>query len=172
MKQLPNLSPTTPTLLLSECCLIYLPPDATVSILSTLTQHFVPTPAPLSIILYEPIRPHDSFGRVMVQNLAQRGIYLQTLHRYSTLTAQKQRLKDAGFVGGQGSADVDFIFEQWVADAERDRVGRCEMLDEIEEWRLLARHYCVVWGWRGGEEVGGDVFGRAWEEFRGQDDEL
>ena len=54
---------------------------------------------------------------------------------------------------------------------EKERVGRCEMLDELEEWVLLARHYAVVWGWRNGEGEGVDVFGRAWSGLTKQDDD-
>jgi len=44
------------------------------------------------------------------------------------------------------------------------------MLDEVEEWRMLARHYCVCWGWRDGddEETGkGDVW-ELWKDLRSQ----
>jgi [phosphatase 2A protein]-leucine-carboxy methyltransferase len=36
---------------------------------------------------------------------------------------------------------------------ELQRIARLEFLDEMEEWQLLARHYCIVWGWTvAGEE--------------------
>ena len=90
----------------------------------------------------------------MVSNLARRGIFLQTLQRYSSLRKQKGRLERLGFKTGQGAADIDYVFEHWLAQQERERVARLEMLDEVEEWRLLARHYCVAWAWgEGGEEV-------------------
>ncbi|KAF2147409.1 uncharacterized protein K452DRAFT_323516 [Aplosporella prunicola CBS 121167] len=163
---LPHLSPTTPTLLLSECCLIYLPPGDADGILHTLTTKLIPAPTPLSLILYEPIRPHDSFGKVMISNLATRGIVLQTLKKYSSLFRQRERLKRSGFASGQGASDVNYIWEQWVSDAEKERVGRLEMLDEMEEWVLLAQHYCVAWGWRDGER---DVFAKAWRNVKMQD---
>jgi len=168
---LPNLSPTTPTLLLSECCLIYLSPASADGVLKSLTTHIIPPSTPLSIIIYEPIRPFDSFGQVMISNLAQRGIVLQTLRKFASLSAQKLRLKFAGFVSGQEAADVDFIFNKWLDDEEKHRVGRCEMLDELEEWVLLARHYAVAWGWRDGGKEGGDVFSRAWAEIPLQADD-
>jgi [phosphatase 2A protein]-leucine-carboxy methyltransferase len=155
--KLSNISPTTPTLLLSECCLIYLPPAQADAILQTLTTHIIPPSTPLGLILYEPIHPHDSFGQVMVSNLAQRGIVLQTLHKYHSLPSQRTRLKEASFVDGQRGADVEWLFQKWLDAEEKERVGRCEMLDEMEEWILLGRHYAVCWGWRG------EVFGRAWE---------
>lgn len=164
LPKLPNLSSTTPTLLLSECCLIYLPPAQADAILQTLTNHIIPPTTPLSLILYEPIHPHDSFGQVMVSNLAQRGIVLQTLHKYHSLAAQRTRLTDATFVDGQKGADVEWLFQKWLEQEEKDRVGKCEMLDEMEEWVLLGRHYAVCWGWRG------HVFGRAWAEIEGQED--
>ena len=166
--ELANLDPTLPTLLLSECCLIYLPPSDADSILKHFTSHLFPPDTPLGMIIYEPINPSDAFGRVMVQNLARRGIVLQTLKRYATLARQRERLRVMGFESGQGTADVHFIWEEWVSDQEKERVGRLEMLDEVEEWRLLAGHYCVAWGWREGEREGRGVF-RSWrEEIVGQ----
>ncbi|KAK3081624.1 hypothetical protein LTS18_004688 [Coniosporium uncinatum] len=171
---LPNLNSSLPTLILSECCLIYLTPTHADAILNTLTRTLVPAPTPVSIIIYEPIHPHDAFGRVMVSNLAARGIVLQTLNRYSSRTRQKARLRAAAFSSRQMAADVDFIWERWVSNAEKDRVAGLEMLDEIEEWRLLAQHYCVTWGWRDGDSVGSNVFNKAWEDVLGQerDDEV
>lgn len=102
----------------------------------------------------------------MVSNLASRGIHLQTLHTYSTLAKQRERLKDVGFGNGQEAADVDFLWENWVTPGEKDRVSRCEMLDEIEEWKLLAGHYCIVWGYRDDAEK--QVFGKAWKDLPAQ----
>ncbi|WEW54910.1 carboxy methyl transferase for protein phosphatase 2A [Emydomyces testavorans] len=173
---------TLPTLIISECCLIYLSPTDASNVLSYFTTLFSsqqspctpsPTdlaPTPLALILYEPIRPHDPFGKTMISNLATRGIHLQTLSQYATLSLEKDRLRDAGFVTGQGAADVDFLWEKWVSGEEKERVAGLEMLDEIEEWRLLARHYCVAWGWRETDGEGGgaeQVFG-AWRGLEEQ----
>lgn len=124
------------------------------------------------MILYEPINPHDAFGKVMVSNLAARGIELQTLKKYGSLTAQKGRLKSYGFGGeaegggGIGVADVNFLWEE-VNEEEKARVASLEMVDEVEEWRLLAGHYCVVWGWRNGVS-GAEIEGLGtWEEWIG-----
>jgi [phosphatase 2A protein]-leucine-carboxy methyltransferase len=163
---LPNLSSTTPTLLLSECCLIYLQPSEVEGILEALTQTLIPAPTPLSLVIYEPIRPNDPFGKVMVSNLATRGIRLQTLKRYSSLFRQRERLRLAGFEQGQRAADVNYLWEQWIAESEKERLAQLEMLDETEEWTLLAQHYCVAWGWRGEhteQSQRGDIFERAWE---------
>jgi [phosphatase 2A protein]-leucine-carboxy methyltransferase len=106
----------------------------------------------LGIILYEPIGVDDSFGQVMVANLAARGITMPSLRSYKTLLDQKSRLGEHGFTyesGGQEAETVEKIWEQWIPAPEKERVDSLEGLDEVEEWQMLARHYAVVWGWRG-----------------------
>ncbi|KAK5138033.1 hypothetical protein LTR08_005830 [Meristemomyces frigidus] len=158
---IPFLDPDMPTLILSECCLCYLPPDTAASVLQYFTMNLK---AALGLVLYEPIRPLDPFGKTMVTNLASRGIHLQTLKRYGSLEAQRQRLRLAGFSDGQGARDVSQMYQadSWVTQAERERVEKLEWLDEVEEWKLLASHYCVAWGWRG------EGFGEAWRGLQGE----
>lgn len=182
---LPGVERDVPTLLISECCLVYLSPTEAVQVVSFFTEHLfggntAKTEAgadaqktsegttPLGIILYEPIRPDDPFGRTMVSNLAARGIQLQTLNKYASLEAQRTRLREQGFGSGQAAADIDFIWEKWVDEEEKERVARVELLDEVEEWQLLARHYCIAWGWRDGNDR--LVFG-GWESVGDQKDE-
>lgn len=157
---IPSFDAELPTLLLSECCLCYLPPDAAGSVIQYFTMN---VKASLALILYEPIRPSDSFGRTMVRNLASRGVHMQTLGRFSTPGAERQRLRLAGLKDGQGARDVAQIYldDAWVTAEERERIDKLEWLDEIEEWNLLAGHYCVAWGWRGG------VFSEAWRDIDG-----
>lgn len=166
---LPGVDTSLPTLVISECCLIYLSPTEAAQVVNFFTKHVfgqthVPSEgseepqsslsvAPLGLILYEPIRPNDPFGQTMVSNLAARGIQLQTLNKYASLEAQRARLREQGFETGQAAGDIDFIWEHWVNEEEKERVASLEMLDEMEEWRLLARHYCISWGWRNGNNA-------------------
>lgn len=119
----------------------------------------------------------------MVANLAARGIALQTLRQYGSLAAQRERMQKYGFgaggrgahatttqggeevaaaaaaeaaTGGIGVADVNHLWEKGVPPEEKARVAGLEMVDELEEWELLAAHYCVVWAWRDGEAAAGD----------------
>jgi [phosphatase 2A protein]-leucine-carboxy methyltransferase len=156
---LPGLASDLPTLILSECCLCYMPPDQATAAISYFTSRITNS---VGFVAYEPIRPFDAFGKTMVSNLASRGIHMQTLKRYSSLDAQRQRLRLAGF-DKQGARDVHQIWDSqdWVPEAERERIERLEWLDEVEEWKLLASHYCVAWGWKGEclEAAWGDVEG-------------
>ena len=158
---LPGIDTSLPTLLISECCLIYLPPNEADGVLKYFEDLF-DTSVPLAVVVYEPIRPSDSFGRTMVSNLIARGIHLQTLEKYADLEQQKERLRRYGFGGREGgaeAADIDFIWKHWVGEAEKERVEGLEWMDEVEEFVLLARHYCVAWGWRGFED------GSAWRSL-------
>jgi [phosphatase 2A protein]-leucine-carboxy methyltransferase len=160
---LPGVETGLSTLLISECCLVYLSPAEAEGVVGFFTNRlFGPGDAigydgaqdgrtdlaPLGLILYEPIRPNDPFGQTMVSNLAARGIQLQTLHRYASLEAQRSRFREQGFGKGQAAGDIEFIWKHWVSEEEKERVAGLEMLDEMEEWELLARHYCIAWGWR------------------------
>ncbi|CAG7979747.1 unnamed protein product [Penicillium salamii] len=160
---LPGVETGLPTLLISECCLVYLSPAEAEKVVSFFTEGLFGPGAvsgpdgdaigqtgvvPLGLILYEPIRPNDAFGEVMVSNLAARGIQLQTLHKYASLEAQRTRFREQGFGEGQAAGDIEFIWKNWVSEEEKGRVAGLEMLDEMEEWELLARHYCIAWGWR------------------------
>ncbi|GAM86554.1 hypothetical protein ANO11243_045680 [Dothideomycetidae sp. 11243] len=208
---LPNIDPKAPTLLLSECCLTYLPLPSANSILSHFLSTLLDQSTPAALLQYEPIKPLDSFGKTMTANLASRNIAMPSLHALPTLEAHRARLWSLG-LAHTGARTVAHIYsasapsahsnteddddasietlngrhsagaedEVWLSPAERARVERLEWLDEVEEWSLLAGHYCVVWGWRRGTVLDdNDVFGRAWGSVAGswreeerKDDEL
>ncbi|KAH6688063.1 leucine carboxyl methyltransferase [Plectosphaerella plurivora] len=132
-----------PTLLISECCLCYLEP----TLAGVVVDWFAARIPSLSAILYEPIQPDDSFGRMMISNLAQRRIRLPTLTTYPTPDHEKRRLLDAGFAEA-GALTVREIWDTWFPPSEKERVDGLEGLDELEEWHMLADHYVVAWGWR------------------------
>lgn len=136
---------SVPTLLISECCLIYLPPDQAAQVLSYFSEKFTSTP--LAIVIYEPFRPNDPFGKTMIRNLTTRGIVLQTIEKYSDLEQQIKRLTQLDF--NAKAVDTNLIWQNWVNQDEKDRIDKLEWMDEIEEFELLAKHYCVGWGWRG-----------------------
>lgn len=133
-----------PTLLISECCLCYLQvPDAT-----NVIKYFTDRIPNLGIVLYEPIKPDDPFGRMMISNLAARGVTMPTLSTYKEPTDQERRLQDAGFEQIKVMT-VDKIWDTWIPAEEKERVDMLEGLDELEEWKLLAGHYAIAWAWRG-----------------------
>lgn len=161
--EIPNFDPTTPTLILSEMCLVYLQPSAVQSIVSSLVTHYLQPSTPASLILYEPILPQDAFGRTMTSNLKSRNIHLHTMAAYPELGDQRARLKGYGFEAAARAEDTSYIWRNWVSEEEKERVAGLEFLDELEELELLLRHYCIAWGWRNGTS---DVFSKAWADVR------
>lgn len=142
---IPHLRSDIPSLLISECCLCYLSSQEASSVISHFTTLISQD---LGIILYEPIKPDDPFGQMMVSNLAARGIIMPTLEIYRRPTDQEVRLREAGF-NEVRQMTVDDIWERWIHEDEKERVDSLEGLDEVEEWKLLAGHYIVAWGWKG-----------------------
>ncbi|KAK6853157.1 leucine carboxyl methyltransferase superfamily [Apiospora arundinis] len=141
---LPGLQLDVPTLLVSECCLCYLQTSQGKDIIKQFTKQI----SDLSIIIYEPIKPEDPFGKQMVANLAARRIHMPTLEMYHEPADQETRLKEAGFQTSKAMT-VEAIWRTWISPDEKERVDELEGLDEVEEWNLLANHYVVAWGWRG-----------------------
>lgn len=141
-----NMDPSLPTLLLSECLLLYLPPTDGTALLS----RFAAQLPHLGVALYEPLTggPGDPFGDTMLANLAARGLVLGSLRAYPSVEAQLGRLRAVGLERVEGRTVREW-WERGVGAEEKARVGRVEMLDEVEEWELLAGHYFVGWGWRG-----------------------
>lgn len=73
---------------------------------------------------------------------------MPTLEIYRRPTDQEVRLREAGF-NEVRQMTVDDIWERWIHEDEKERVDSLEGLDEVEEWKLLAGHYIVAWGWKG-----------------------
>ena len=136
--------PDLPTLLISECCLCYLDPAEAGAVLACFAARI----ADLGIVLYEPVKPDDPFGRMMVSNLAVRRIRMPTLDVYKEPRDQERRLRDVGFDRVR-HLTIDAVWARWVSHAEKERLDALEGLDEVEEWLLLAGHYIVAWAWRG-----------------------
>ncbi|KAI6785099.1 Leucine carboxyl methyltransferase 1 [Emericellopsis cladophorae] len=142
---IPGLRTDMPTLVVSECCLCYLATEQAAAVLAYFHKR-IPS---LGTVIYEPVLPHDAFGKVMTANLAARGISMPTLDSYPTPADQEKRLSEAGFVGAVKAMTVEEIWRKWVTDDEKARLDSLEGLDEVEEWELLAGHYVVAWGSKG-----------------------
>jgi [phosphatase 2A protein]-leucine-carboxy methyltransferase len=153
--RLRGLRTDVPTLLVSECCLCYLEtPEA-----KDVVKYFVDRIPSLGLVLYEPVKPDDAFGRQMVSNLAARKIQMPTLDAYKNPKDQEDRLRQAGFEEVRQKT-VDDMWGHWVSEEEKERLDGLEGLDEVEEWQLLAGHYIIAWGWKGQGFSG-------WDEMRG-----
>ena len=64
----PYLDVKLPTVVVSECCLIYMDQEDATVVLRWIAETFQENG--VGIILYEPIGGHDAFGKMMIRNLA------------------------------------------------------------------------------------------------------
>ncbi|KAG6020398.1 hypothetical protein E4U41_002861 [Claviceps citrina] len=133
-----------PTLLLSECCLCYLTRQDSEDVLRFFTSQI----RGIAALLYEPMPLRDAFGDMMISNLKARQIHMPSLDECRDQQGQVSRLRGSGFES-TGYATIETAWDTWVDQTERERVDGLEGLDEVEEWKLLAAHYVVVWGARG-----------------------
>ncbi|KAI8088861.1 S-adenosyl-L-methionine-dependent methyltransferase [Halteromyces radiatus] len=132
-----------PTLFISECVFIYLPPESATSILEWISTSL----SDCAFALYEQIRPDDNFGKTMIRNLLIRNIELKGIHAFPSLEHQERRFLDLGWNYAK-AVDINTIHDNILTSQERTRIAKLEMLDEIEEWKLLSDHYCVAWAYK------------------------
>ena len=146
---------TRPTLVLLECVLVYLPPAAAAGVLRLFGRRARRCVA----AVYEQIGPDDAFGRMMVANLRARDCALLGLSACPDIESQVARCRSAGFTARAEAVDLLGYHSEVLSDGERARVSSLEPLDELEEWRLLMAHYCIVLAVKdaagGGGEGGG-----------------
>ena len=166
--------PSSPALFVLECVLMYLPEDSARSLLSGIASSPAGAAGSASVVAYDPVPGGGRFGNLMVDNLRRalgafpggRGggdgsgtaaTARLSLETTRTLSDQLGRLADCGFRSAAGCDMMDAYSCGVVTEEERGRAARCEMLDELEEFELLMRHYCLVVGvaTAGGEDGGG-----------------
>ncbi|KAI7901788.1 leucine carboxyl methyltransferase [Cokeromyces recurvatus] len=105
-----------PTLFLSECVFIYLPPEDSTHILKWITDYMKNT----MFTLYEQIRPEDAFGKIMIRNLRNRNIELKGIYAFPDLTHQERRFKDLGWQNAK-AVDMNTIHDTYLSRAEMSR---------------------------------------------------
>ncbi|KAG8467094.1 hypothetical protein KFE25_000410 [Diacronema lutheri] len=131
--------PRLPTLVLIECVLVYMAPDAGSALLRFLAGYL----SDAACLAYEMIRPDDAFGRQMRANLEARGLRIPGIDGCTDTRAHEARFAQCGWSGCR-AVDMLHWYEHVLPRAERQRVERVEWLDELEEWKLLLSHYCFV----------------------------
>ena len=80
-------TPAQPTLVLAECVLVYMVPEAS----RALVDFFGKACTRAVLVAYEMVGPDDPFGRTMLQNLRRRGCPLLGLSAVPTVQAQQAR---------------------------------------------------------------------------------
>ncbi|XP_018587795.1 tRNA wybutosine-synthesizing protein 4 [Scleropages formosus] len=130
---------SAPTLLLSEVALTYMDTersDALIGWAAQLLPHAL-------FVMYEQIRPHDPFGRVMRDHFLKLNSALHALIRYPDTSAQMQRFLDRGWERCV-CLDMNQFYLGLLSEKERSRVEKLEPFDEFEEWHQKCSHYFIL----------------------------
>eukprot|EP01111_Echinosteliopsis_oligospora_P005692 TRINITY_DN1923_c0_g1_i2.p1 TRINITY_DN1923_c0_g1~~TRINITY_DN1923_c0_g1_i2.p1 ORF type:complete len:219 (-),score=44.62 TRINITY_DN1923_c0_g1_i2:14-670(-) len=129
-----------PTMIISECVLVYMQPEKGTQLIHWAASKF----STACFVTYEQINPHDAFGEMMVKNLAERGCALLSIHEYADEAKQAKRYEKQGWHRVE-VLDMSSVYYYFLPTADRLRIERIELFDELEEWNLIQRHYCIVW---------------------------
>ncbi|KAL7463468.1 hypothetical protein ACHAXS_003834 [Conticribra weissflogii] len=179
---------SNPTLFVFECVMMYLPDDISRDLLRFIAISVKESSSPtatnpfVAVVIYDPIPCNDRFGQVMLQNMQKRGIVGKRISRHNrtnestedddnqdsplslektqTLSDQLAKLIQSGFDIAVGCHMMDAFEHGIVSIEERRQSARCEMLDELEEFVLLMKHYCLVVGVRSCDSDLGDCSSR------------
>lgn len=129
-----------PTLIINECFQMYMPEDDCQNLYSYLVHAF----SRVYLCSYEPILGSDPFGRVMEDNLRRAKMIdsESNLVQVRTLEDYLRRYRSLGL--SSVGCDMLSAYETVLTPEQRRNANQCELLDEMEEWMLIMRHYCFV----------------------------
>ncbi|XP_029804650.1 leucine carboxyl methyltransferase 1 [Suricata suricatta] len=143
-----NMNPQLPTLLITECVLVYMTPEQSANLLKWAAHSFKTA----MFINYEQVNMDDRFGQIMVENLRRRQCDLAGVETCKSLESQKERLLSSGWETASAASMMDVY--NTLPRAEVSRIESLEFLDEMELLEQLMQHYCLCWATRGGGELG------------------
>ena len=130
---------SAPTLLLSECVLVYVETACADAIIGWAGNIFTDS----IFMTYEQILPNTAFGRVMINNIRNRGCPLHSVHEYPNLASLISRYKSLGW-NFVKALDMNQVYCEFLPQKDVERVQRLELFDELEEWHLIQGHYSIT----------------------------
>ncbi|XP_040491131.1 leucine carboxyl methyltransferase 1 isoform X2 [Ursus maritimus] len=143
-----NMNPQLPTLLITECVLVYMSPEQSANLLKWAASSFETA----MFINYEQVNMDDRFGQIMIENLRRRQCDLAGVETCKSLESQKERLLSNGWETAS-AVDMMELYSK-LPQAEVSRIESLEFLDEMELLEQLMQHYCLCWATKGGHELG------------------
>ncbi|KAG8513522.1 Leucine carboxyl methyltransferase 1 [Galemys pyrenaicus] len=137
-----------PTLLITECVLVYMTPEQSANLIKWAANSFETA----MFINYEQVNMDDRFGQIMIENLRRRQCDLAGVETCKSLESQKERLLSNGWETAS-AVDMMELYSR-LPRSEVSRIESLEFLDEMELLEQLMQHYCLCWATKGGSELG------------------
>ncbi|RQM25978.1 hypothetical protein B5M09_000809 [Aphanomyces astaci] len=136
-----GLDPTLPTLVLAECVLAYLTPEASTSLLRWAAEAV----AECMFVAYDPIGLTDSstFGVQLQQYFDNKGCALRSASIMPSVQGYTRLLRHVGWRCIR-LGHMNAIYDALTTSTERRRVNTLEPFDELEDWVLTNHHYGVL----------------------------
>ncbi|KAF6125028.1 leucine carboxyl methyltransferase 1 [Phyllostomus discolor] len=137
-----------PTLLITECVLVYMTPEQSANLIKWAANSF----GTAMFINYEQVNMDDRFGQIMIEHLRRRQCDLAGVETCKSLESQKERLLSNGWETASAMNMMELYSK--LPRTEVSRIEALELLDEMELLEQLMKHYCLCWATRGGSELG------------------
>lgn len=132
-----------PTLVISECVLVYLDEGVVQKLLERFSKKF------LNLVWadYEMFNKNDGFGKVMVKNFQDMGIPLSSIDDFENLEQIQENFSKNGFLCKINS--MNKIYWELISKEEIERISALEWIDEFEEFNLMCSHYFISLAFKG-----------------------
>lgn len=138
----------SPTLILAECCLMYLTPLSGDHLISWAAK----TLKYVTFCSFDPVLSDDlesdRFAKTMLDNFQQRGLSIDALLAYPSKQSTLGRFSFSNNLNVKAftmlQLEQDPETEFLVSKQQRREMAFKTALDEYEEWNLLAQHYLLV----------------------------
>lgn len=142
-----DFDPQAPTLIISECCLMYLTAESGDNLISWAGNSL----KSVTFCSFDPILAEDMdsdrFSKTMLENFEKRGLETKALLKYPSKQSTLNRffkyfpsVEAFTMLQLDRDASAEFI----VSKQQRREVAMKTALDEYEEWNLLADHYLLI----------------------------
>jgi len=134
--------PSQHTCYVSECVLIYMQSLHGNEVVQWAADAVPSADVLKNFIVYEQTNATTAFGKMMIKNLNARGCPLLSIHDFPTLESQEKRYLERGwrFVHYM---DMNEVYSS-LPDDDRARIEKIELLDEVEELKLMQAHYFIL----------------------------
>lgn len=136
------------TLIISECCLMYLNAESGDNLISWISNNFKSS---ITFCSFDPILSDDlisdRFAKTMLDNFEARGLDTRALLKYPSRNSTIQRFENHfisvecySMLQLEREHETEFL----VSSPRRRQMAIKAALDEFEEWNLLANHYILI----------------------------
>ena len=127
-----------PTLVISECVLIYMKSKHSHELIEYFGKDFTNC----VFLNYEQFKLNDRFGKIMIENMHMRSVDLVGMDSCMSEGTQHDRFIKSGFKIVKIQSMTDY-YKNCISGDERKRIESIEFLDEVELLYQLLDHYCI-----------------------------